>query len=84
MSGVHISYTRYTETCCVVLHCPTCDRLRRFSAQFQEWYGWTKVCAGCGDMWSDGEMHERPFCPGWRKQNREYARKVLASIGVQA
>ena len=84
MSYIHINRTRSSETVCQVTHCPTCDRLRRMSAQFQEWYGWTLTCSGCGDMWSDGEMHPRPFAAGWRRQGREHARKVLASIGVQA
>jgi hypothetical protein len=81
---IHINFARHSETQCVVLDCPTCERPRRMLARFQEWYGWTHTCAGCGEMWSDGEQHERPFAPGWRRQNREHARAVLASIGVQA
>ena len=84
MSSVHINWTRYTETFCSVNQCPTCERPRRMLGQFQEWYGTTWTCAGCGDSWQDGERMERPFCPGWRRKSIEYARKVLASIGVQA
>lgn len=84
MTEVHVSFTNYSETFCRVNDCPTCERPRRMLGQFQDWYGVTWTCAGCGDMWADGERHERPFCPGWRKQNIEHARAVLASIGVQA
>lgn len=82
--SIHINWTRYSETKCVVIDCPVCERPRRFLSQFQEWYGSTITCCGCGDMWTDGEPHERPFAPGWRQQNIRRARKVLASIGVQA
>jgi hypothetical protein len=53
-------------------------------AQFQEWYGTTWTCAGCGDSWQDVERLERPFKPGWRRESIERARRVLASIGVPA
>ena len=81
---IHILWTRYSETACRVIDCPTCDRPRRMLAQFQEWYGWSLTCAGCGEQWQDGEMLERPFAPGWRRENREFARKRLGAIGIQA
>lgn len=82
--SIHINYTRYSETFCMLNSCPTCERPRRMLGQFQEWYGTTWTCCGCGEQWTDGEMHGRPFCPGWRKENRERAIKTLAKIGVQA
>ena len=81
---IHINWTRYSETWCAVNDCPTCERPRRMLGQFQEYYGTTWTCAGCGDQWQDGEMLERPFCPGWRKDNIQRARKTLAEIGVNA
>ena len=81
---IHINWTRYSETFCRVNNCPTCERQRRMLGQFSEWYGTTLTCCGCGDQWTDGEMHERPFEPGWRQSNIRRARKVLDSIGVQA
>lgn len=84
MTVLHVNWTRYSETSCLVINCPTCERQRRALYQFQEWYGGTVTCAGCGDMWQDGERLERPFAPGWRKQSIEHARRVLASIGVPA
>jgi hypothetical protein len=80
---IHINRVRYSRTECMTTHCPTCDRMRRMSAQWAEWYGWKLTCAGCGETWSDGEMHVRPFAPGWRRENREHARAVLAGIGVR-
>jgi len=81
---IHINYVRYSDVGCSVVNCPTCERPRRMLFQFQEWYGSTLTCAGCGDRWMDGEMGERPFAPGWRKANIEYARGELAKIGVPA
>ncbi len=84
MTSIHISWTRYSEQFCAVNECPTCERPRRMLGQYQEWYGTTWTCAGCGDRWQDGECLGRPFMPGWRQQSIERARRVLASIGVQA
>lgn len=56
-----------------VMHCPTCDRRRRFSAFDQLWYGPTWTCLGCGDSWSDGMRLERPFRPRWRTEARRRA-----------
>jgi ribosomal protein L37AE/L43A len=81
---IHVNFVRYSETWCAVNECPTCERHRRMLARYQEWYGTTWTCAGCGDQWTDGERHPRPFAPGWRKDNIEHARKVLTEIGVQA
>ena len=69
---------------CVVIDCPTCERQRRAYAAHTPWYGWDITCAGCGDQWQDGEMSERPFAPGWRRKNIEYARRKLSAIGVPA
>ena len=82
--SIHINAPRPTDVCCVIIDCPTCERPRRAIAKFYEWYGASVACAGCGDRWNDGEMEERPFMPGWRKVGREYARRELAKIGVQA
>lgn len=80
---VHINQPK-TRAFAAVNHCPTCERPRRMLGMHAEWYGTTWTCASCGDQWTDGEMHSRPFCPGWRRDNIEYARAKLASIGVQA
>jgi hypothetical protein len=50
-----------------VQYCPTCKRRRRFSGRDAAWYGCTWTCCACGDSWTDGERHERPFQRGWRK-----------------
>lgn len=83
-SYIHINWTRYDVTFCRLNLCPTCERDRRMLGQHQEWYGTAWTCLGCGDRWSDGEMHERPFMPGWRQQHIRHARKILESIGLQA
>lgn len=83
MTYVHINRPA-VESFCAVNHCPVCDRPRRMLGQHAEWYGTTWTCAGCGDKWADGERLERPFAAGWRRQNIERARRVLASIGVQS
>lgn len=83
MSTLHIHAPPILNRECLVIDCPTCERQRRAFGFLQEWYGWHLTCAGCGDQWQDGEMVGRPFAPGWRRQNIEYARKRLAAIGVQ-
>jgi hypothetical protein len=58
-----------------IADCPTCAKRRRFvglHAGF--WYSVTWTCCGCGDRWTDGERHERPFRRGWRKRAVEKAR----------
>jgi len=51
-----------------VLWCFNCKVNRRCLSLFQEWYGWTITCLTCGDSWADGEVLERPFQRGWRKE----------------
>lgn len=65
-------------------HCPTCERDRRMLGSFAEWYGTTWTCAGCGDQWSEGERHDRPFYRYWRRDNIRRARKTIESIGLKA
>lgn len=48
------------------LHCPTCERQRRFACFHYAWYGWHTTCLRCGDSWSDGERMDRPFERAWR------------------
>lgn len=84
MSFVHIHAPAAMDERCVVVDCPTCERPRRMFSRYFEWYGASVTCAGCGEEWHDGQRAERPFCPGWRKQNREYAINNLARIGVKA
>lgn len=83
MSYIHIHAPQQTYFC-ALNRCPVCERDRRMLGAFAEWYGTTWTCLGCGDQWSDGERHERPFAPGWRRQAIEYARTKLQSIGLQA
>ena len=66
------------------LHCPTCDRKRRFTERFAGiWYAPTFTCLQCGDGWSDGYRLERPFKRGWRDESRAAARRELA-VAVSA
>jgi hypothetical protein len=48
-------------------------------SEFQDWYGWRTVCLTCGDEWMDGEMVERSFIRGWRKDNVKRARARMKS-----
>lgn len=63
-------------------HCPNCKKRRTFVMWFEDWYGWTAVCLGCGDRWQDGEMCPRPyFCGPWRQEAIRHAKeqwKVLS------
>lgn len=66
MTTIHINRPSFTWSK-RVLHCPTCDRRRRFVVASQEWYDPIATCCACGDAWSGGERMPRPFRPGWRK-----------------
>lgn len=67
-----------------VLKCPTCDRRRRMAGHLALWYGATLTCLGCGDMWTDGEMHPRPFKPRWRAENIAAARSAWSAAVSRA
>lgn len=82
MTHIHI-YAPPSEPGVIVADCPTCERPRRMLEQRYEWYATTFTCCGCGEQWHGDERAERPFAPGWRRDNIEYARGVLAGIGVQ-
>ena len=49
-------------------YCPTCKADRNFAGRTALWYGITVSCTSCGDSWTDGELHERPFRRAWRTQ----------------
>jgi hypothetical protein len=59
-----------------VLRCPTENRRRRMAGHLALWYGATITCLGCGDSWTDGEMHPRPFRPRWREDAIARGRKA--------
>lgn len=63
---------RYVRT----MHkCPECTRLRPFAGFYQEWYGTTWTCLGCGDSFADGQRLDRPFMRGWRQKAIASGRK---------
>lgn len=66
--------------------CPTCAARRTFVVEYpaSPWYGATWTCLGCGDMWSDGERHERPFRPGWRPQRIAHAKAARGQLQTLA
>jgi len=57
--------------------CPTCKNRQRLLMEYYEWYGASVTCLKCGEMWQDGEMCERPFKPGWRKERVAAAKKWI-------
>lgn len=59
-----------------ITRCPVCERPRQFAGSDAAWYGTTWSCCGCGDSWTDGEMHPRPFARGWRKKAINAARRT--------
>lgn len=79
---VHINFTQFSVEAVRVVKCPTCERRRRMLFQFQEWYGGTFTCTGCGDRWTDGQMHERPFRRGWRGKQIAGAKKRIHELRV--
>ena len=53
-----------------IMHCPVCERRRRFvfAWSWSPYYAPIATCCGCGDSWSDGDRHQRPFKRGWRQE----------------
>lgn len=50
------------------LRCPMCECTTETVTRDDGWYGRVVMCCRCGDSWSDGELHERPFARGWRQR----------------
>lgn len=65
-----------------ILPCPTCKQRRRFAIRDAAWYGPTSTCCACGDSWSDGERHPRPFRRGWRVEAIERAKRTWTEAGA--
>jgi hypothetical protein len=80
---VHINYTRYSDVDLSKHYCPTCDKQTFFTAFFQDYYGWDSTCLKCGEHWCDGEMSERPFARGWRKDSIKRAKAAYRSWSKQ-
>lgn len=80
MSEIHICWSRKDQEKVSISLCPTCKKRRRFYSWFQEWYGWNSTCTGCGDVWTDGEQHDRPFERGWRKENIKQAKDSIKGL----
>jgi hypothetical protein len=65
-----------------ILHCPTCKRRRRMAGRDGgPYYGPTLTCLGCGDSWTCGEMHDRPFRRGWRAKEITAAKRAWDEAG---
>jgi hypothetical protein len=58
------------------LHCVMCQVTTEAVLRFEAWYGVTHYCCRCGDAWTDGELHERPFARGWRDRAVRKHRKL--------
>lgn len=64
-----------------IASCPICRSKRRFVGREAVWYGITWSCCGCGDSWTDGELHPRPFCRGWRAEAIARAKRMWDEAG---
>lgn len=57
--------------------CPLCGYDVGVMGMYQEWYGTAWTCLACGDKWMDGELLERPWRRGWRRDSVLEAAKHL-------
>lgn len=80
---IHVCAARYSEENVSTAMCPTCQKETRFLNQFQGYYGWRCTCLECGDTWADGELVERPFARGWRKQRLERALRRAGEVEMK-
>ncbi len=51
-----------------IMECAVEKRRRRIVVRYEVWYDTAYFCLGCGDSWAGGELHQRPFAPGWRRK----------------
>jgi hypothetical protein len=66
-----------------ILNCPTEGRRRRMAGiDGGPYYGPTLTCLGCGDSWSCGERHERPFQRAWRTKAIASAKRAWDEAGT--
>lgn len=49
------------------LRCPSCTCITETVTRDGGYWGYEHRCCRCGDAWVDGELLERPFRPGWRR-----------------
>ena len=63
--------------------CPMCECTTEMVVRYELWHAPTVWCCRCGDSWSGGELHERPFRRGWRDEAVRRARQLwdLATYG---
>ena len=64
-----------------ILYCPICERRTRHVIQdegAESYYSPIIRCVRCGDMWSDGELLQRPFRRGWRQERIARAKQLWA------
>lgn len=54
-----------------------------FMDGFKNGMAGSETCLGCGDMWTDGEMHDRPFARGWRQENIKDAKESIKKMREQ-
>lgn len=64
-----------------MLHCPICKAKRRMVVRDAVWYGPTITCCGCGDSWTNGELHPRPFKRDWRNEEINKAKAAWNAAG---
>jgi hypothetical protein len=65
-----------------ILNCPTEGRRRRMAGiDGGPYYGPSLTCLGCGDSWSCGERHERPFQRAWRAKAIASAKRAWDEAG---
>jgi ribosomal protein L37AE/L43A len=72
---VHINRPRIDKADKHRSMCPDCKKRTTKIGFFQEWYGWTVTCLGCGRKWQDGEWMPLGFYRTARQDNIDRAKK---------
>lgn len=75
--NVHICAPPVTDHEVKAMKCPVCGCYANILIECWEWYSPQATCLMCGNAWSDGELMERPFCPGWRKERIARAKERI-------
>jgi hypothetical protein len=76
MGTLHIHAPQPDQVKIRMTRCPVCERSSPFVVAHTPWYGFTATCLRCGDKWTDGKRHDRPFAPRWRRSNINAAKTL--------
>ena len=65
---IHIKWVETHEASITWVYCPDCEKRRACTRFYEEWYGNTFTCLGCGLSCVEGEPRNPTLGTGWREE----------------